>query len=61
MLPDGAVLPRRTAIDVILGEPLSPDETGWHAAVKLRSRTRQHILSLVHEPDLEELPTRPLP
>jgi 1-acyl-sn-glycerol-3-phosphate acyltransferase len=61
MLPDGATLPRPTSIDVILGDPLSPDEVGWHAAVRLRSRARQHILSLVHEPDLEQLAVRPLP
>ena len=61
MLPDGAVLPRPTAIDVILGEPLSPDEADWRAAVELRSRARQHILNLVHEPDLEQLPARALP
>ena len=36
MLPDGAALPRPTAIDVILGEPLSPDEADWRAAVKLQ-------------------------
>ena len=61
MLPDGAVLPRPAAIDVILGEPLSPDEAGWRAAVKLRSCARQHILGQVHEPDLEQFPTRALP
>ena len=61
MLPDGAVLPRPTAIDVILGEPLSPDEADWRAAVKLRSRAREHIHDLVHEPDLEQLPARALP
>jgi 1-acyl-sn-glycerol-3-phosphate acyltransferase len=61
MLPDGALLPRPGTIEVSVGGPLLPDEAGWHATVKLRSHARQYILSQVHEPDLEQLATRPLP
>jgi 1-acyl-sn-glycerol-3-phosphate acyltransferase len=56
MLPDGAVLPRPTAIEIIMGEPLSPEDTSWRTAVKLRRCARQHILGQVHEPDLEQSP-----
>ncbi len=58
MLPDGAVLPRPAAIDVIVGEPVSPDDASWRTAVKLRRCARQHILGQVHEPDLEQIPAR---
>ena len=58
MLPDGAVLPRPTAIEVIMGEPLSPEDASWRTAVKLRLCARQHILGQVHEPDLEQSPAR---
>lgn len=54
LLPDGALVPRRTVIDLIIGEPLLPEDTGWHTAVKLRQCARQHILSHIHEPDLEQ-------
>jgi len=58
MLPDGAVLPRPALIDVIVGEPLAPDDAGWRASVKLRSAARRQILDQVREPDLEHVPTR---
>jgi 1-acyl-sn-glycerol-3-phosphate acyltransferase len=56
MLPDGALLPQPTPIEVIIGEPLMPAGGGWHEAVKLRSAARAHILSHIHEPDLEQRP-----
>ena len=58
MLPDGAVLPRPAAIDMIVGEPLFPADSGWPAAVELRSCAREHILGEVHEPDLEQMQSR---
>ena len=53
MLPDGATLPQPTPLEVIIGEPLVPEDASWRAAVKLRSMSRAHILTHVHEPDLE--------
>jgi 1-acyl-sn-glycerol-3-phosphate acyltransferase len=58
MLPDGARLPRRAAIELVIGEPLTPEDASWGSAVKLRRDARQHILQHVHEPDLEEIPVR---
>jgi len=57
MLPAGAMLPRPTVIEVIAGEPLSPEDGSWHAAVELRRAAREHILGHIHEPDLEHDPT----
>jgi 1-acyl-sn-glycerol-3-phosphate acyltransferase len=61
MLPDGAMMPRPTAIEIDIGEPLAPLDASWQAAVELRRRTRQHILRHTHEPDLELLPGATLP
>ena len=60
MLPDGAVLPRPTTLEVIIGEPLAPDDSSWRTTVKLRRLTRAHILEYVHEPDLEQSPIGPM-
>ena len=54
MLPDGALLPQPTPLEVIVGEPLLPGGGGWGEAVKLRSSARACILSHIHEPDLEQ-------
>jgi 1-acyl-sn-glycerol-3-phosphate acyltransferase len=56
MLPDGALLPRRVPLEVIIGEPLAPEDSSWRTAIKLRRASRSFILSHVHEPDLEEAP-----
>ena len=61
MLPDGTVLPRATTLEVIIGEPLAPDDSSWRTTVKLRGLTRAHILEYVHEPDLEQSPIGPMP
>jgi 1-acyl-sn-glycerol-3-phosphate acyltransferase len=53
MLPDEALLPRFTRIEVVIGEPVPPSDASWHAAVELREATRAHILSSTHERDLE--------
>lgn len=53
MLPDEALLPRFTRIEVVIGEPVEPSDASWHAAVELREATRAHILSYTHERDLE--------
>jgi 1-acyl-sn-glycerol-3-phosphate acyltransferase len=53
LLPDGAVLPRRTDIDIVFCDPLVPGDKSWRAAVELRKRTREQILQHIHEPDLE--------
>jgi 1-acyl-sn-glycerol-3-phosphate acyltransferase len=54
MLPDGALLPQPTPLEIIGGEPLVPTCGGWDEAVKLRSTARAYILSHIHEPDLEQ-------
>jgi 1-acyl-sn-glycerol-3-phosphate acyltransferase len=56
MLPDGAVLPRPAKLEVIVGEPLTPDDASWPTVVRLRRETRAHILEHVPEPDLERGP-----
>jgi 1-acyl-sn-glycerol-3-phosphate acyltransferase len=61
MLPDGATLPRPTPLEVIIGDPLIAEDANWGAAVKLRRVIRTHILSHVHEPDLEQSPMGPAP
>jgi len=61
MLPDGAMMPRPTALELDIGEPLAPVDASWQAAVELRRRTREHILRHTHEPDLELLPGATLP
>jgi 1-acyl-sn-glycerol-3-phosphate acyltransferase len=61
MLPDGATRPQPTPLEVIIGEPLAPEDASWHTAVRLRSLTRAHILSHVHEPDLEQGPAGRMP
>ena len=53
MLPDGALLPRPAALEVMIGTPLAPADDSWHAAVKLRQLCREYILAHVREPDLE--------
>ncbi len=54
MLPDGATLPRPAPLEVIIGEPLAPEDASWRTAVKLRRLSRAHMLEHVHEPDLEQ-------
>jgi len=56
MLPDGAVLPRRAKIEVIVGETLVPRDNSWRSAVELRAQAREHIVRHVHEPDREQGP-----
>lgn len=60
MLPEGAVLPRPTTLEVIIGEPLAPDDGSWRTALELRRQTRAHILEHVREPDLEQAPIGPM-
>jgi 1-acyl-sn-glycerol-3-phosphate acyltransferase len=61
MMPDGTWLPRPTAIEIDIGEPFTPPDASWQAAVQLRRRTREYILRHTHEPDLELLPGATLP
>jgi 1-acyl-sn-glycerol-3-phosphate acyltransferase len=56
MLPDGAILPRLTPLEVTMGEPLIPEDGSWRTAVKLRRGARAHVLAHVGEPDLEHRP-----
>ena len=47
--------PHRAALRVEVLEPLQPEQGGWEAALKLRDRARQSILSRLGEPDLAEV------
>jgi acyl carrier protein len=52
VLRDGDWLPRRGAIQIVVGPPLRPPGRDWAAAVALRNRARAHILGHCGEPDL---------
>ena len=45
--------PRRGAIDIAIGQPLQPGGTDWAAAVGLQRATRDSVLRLSGEPDVE--------
>ncbi|HYB36986.1 MAG TPA: AMP-binding protein [Mycobacterium sp.] len=45
--------PRRGAIDIAVGQPLQPAGTDWAAAIKLQRATRNAVLRLSGEPDVE--------
>ncbi len=55
ILRDGQWFPRRGAISITLGAPISPEGTDWSAALKLRNAARAEILRLCGETDLGEL------
>lgn len=57
MLPDGALRPLPAPLEIIIGEPLTPESATWRTTVKLRSATRAFILAHTHEPDLEQAAT----
>jgi 1-acyl-sn-glycerol-3-phosphate acyltransferase len=45
--------PRRGAIDITVGEPIWPSGTDWAAAIELQHATRNAVLRLSGEPDVE--------
>ena len=45
--------PRRGAIDITVGEPIRPSGDSWTAAVELQRATRNAVLALSGEPDVE--------
>ncbi len=47
--------PRRTAVTVEIGEPVTPAGTDFGSVLRLRDETRERILSRCGEPDLGEL------
>jgi 1-acyl-sn-glycerol-3-phosphate acyltransferase len=47
--------PRRTAVTVEIGEPVTPSGTDFASVLRLRDEVRNHILSRCGEPDLGEL------
>ena len=53
VLRDRTWLPRRGAVDFTLGALLAPSGEDWAAAVRLRDATRQEMLRLCGEYDLE--------
>jgi 1-acyl-sn-glycerol-3-phosphate acyltransferase len=48
----GGRLPRRGAVNVTIGDPISPSGTGWTATLALRDEVRDTICHLSGEPDL---------
>ncbi len=52
ILRDGHWFPRRGAISITLGVPISPEGTDWAAALKLRNAARAEILRHCGEADL---------
>jgi 1-acyl-sn-glycerol-3-phosphate acyltransferase len=45
--------PRRGAVDIVIGEPIRPAGSDWAAAVELQHATRDAVLRLSGEPDVE--------
>jgi 1-acyl-sn-glycerol-3-phosphate acyltransferase len=45
--------PRRAAVDIVVGEPIRPSGSDWTAAVELQHATRDAVLELSGEPDVE--------
>jgi 1-acyl-sn-glycerol-3-phosphate acyltransferase len=45
--------PRRGAVDIVVGEPIRPPGTDWAAAVEVQRATRNALLRLSGEPDVE--------
>ena len=48
----GRRLPRRSALHVAIGDPISPAGTGWPAALAMRDQARAAVLALCGEPDV---------
>ncbi|MBR1279234.1 AMP-binding protein [Bradyrhizobium sp. AUGA SZCCT0283] len=61
LLRSGQWFPRRTAVTVEIGEPVTPSGTDFGSVLRLRDEVRRSILSRCGEPDLGELvkPTAP--
>ena len=51
-LRSGSLLPRRGAISVTVGKPITPKGSDWSAAIELRDAARKDILRHCGEPDL---------
>jgi 1-acyl-sn-glycerol-3-phosphate acyltransferase len=52
VLAPGHRFPRRGAIDVEIGAPLTAEEPGWNGAIALQGAARQAILGRCSEPDI---------
>ncbi len=57
-LRGNSLFPRRGDISVTIGKTLYPDGTGWKAAISLRDKARDDILSHCGEPDITPHLTR---
>lgn len=53
MLRANQWFPRRGAVRLTIGAPLTPQGTDWAAARRLQKAARAHILRYWGEPDLE--------
>jgi 1-acyl-sn-glycerol-3-phosphate acyltransferase len=51
-LRSGSLLPRRGAVSVTVGKPITPKGSDWSAAIELRDAAREDILRHCGEPDL---------
>jgi 1-acyl-sn-glycerol-3-phosphate acyltransferase len=52
ILRSGQWFPRRGQVSVTIGAPITPQGTGWTAAIALRDAARIQILEYCGEPDL---------
>jgi 1-acyl-sn-glycerol-3-phosphate acyltransferase len=48
----GGRFPRRGAVHVAIGDPVTPAGTGWSAALAMRGQARAAVLALCGEPDV---------
>jgi 1-acyl-sn-glycerol-3-phosphate acyltransferase len=48
----GSRCPRRSAVHVSIGDPISPAGTGWPAALAIREQAHAAVLALCGEPDV---------
>ncbi len=53
ILRGGTWFPRRGAIDIAIGSPITPTGQNWNAALDLRNKARKIILGHCGEPDLD--------
>ena len=53
MLRSGSWFPRHGTLSIVIGAPISAQETGWEGAISLRDQARAELLLHIAEPDLK--------
>ena len=51
VLPDESWMPRKGKVRISIGDPITPQGSGWEEALTLRNQTRKFILAHCGEPD----------